>query len=419
MKLNPPKESVKDRFLRYVKIDTQSVEDAESYPSTEKQFDLLRPLVDELKALGVADAAIDKYGYVTATVPSNLPPEESRGVATIGFIAHVDTSPAISGKDVKPVVHENYQGGDIVLPGDAEQVIRVSDYPNLESRYKGMDIVTSDGTTLLGADDKSGVAEIMTAVDVLMQNPGIKHGPIKIGFTPDEEVGNGTKYFDVKKFGADFAYTVDGGEIGEMEYETFNATRAYVTAHGISVHPGDAKDVMINAIRVLFEFDRLLPEQMRPEHTEGREGFFHLWKIYAGNVDEIQGVYALRDHNAEKLEAKKRMIQDAAEFLNKKYGSGTLDIRFEEQYRNMREVIEPMYHIVETAQNAMRELGIEPITHPIRGGTDGAKLSFRGLPTPNLFNGGHNYHGPYEYLPVESLQKASDVIVRIIEKYAE
>lgn len=404
-----------DRFLRYAKINTQSDEEVTDHtPSTENQWELGKLLEKELKDLGLEDVRLTEKCFAYATLPGN----GAEKTPVIGFIAHMDTSYDFSADGVNPQIIENYDGGDIPLKGKAEIVLSPDDFPKLK-QYKGQTIITTDGTTLLGADDKAGVAAIMDALEYLTTHPEVKHGTIKVAFTPDEETSYGIDNFDVEGFGADFAYTVDGGEIGEMEYETFNAVRAYVTVHGKSVHPGDAKNVMINAIRVLFEFDHMLPEQMRPEHTEGREGFFHLWKMYAGNVEEIQGVYALRDHNAEKLEAKKKMMQDAADFLDKKYGRGTVEIRYQEQYRNMSEVIEQVYHTVETAQNAMHDLGIEPITHPIRGGTDGARLSFRGLPTPNLFNGGHNFHGPYEYLPLESLQKASAVIVRIIEKYAE
>jgi tripeptide aminopeptidase len=406
---------IMERFLRYAKINTRSDEEVtDRTPSTENQWELGKLLEKELNELGLQDVRLTEKCFVYATLPAN----GAEKAPAIGFLAHMDTSPEFNAEGVNPQIIENYDGGDIPLKGKKGMVLSPDEFPKLK-QYMGQTIITTDGTTLLGADDKAGVAAIMDALEYLTNHPEVKHGTIQVAFTPDEETSYGITHFDVEGFGADFAYTMDGGEIGEMEYENFNATRAYVTVHGKSVHPGDAKDVMINAMRVLFEFDSLLPEQMRPEHTEGREGFFHLWKMYAGNVEEIQGVYALRDHDAAKLDDKKKMIADAADFLNKKYGSGTVEVRIEEQYRNMRAVVEPVYHIIETAQEAMRELGIEPITNPIRGGTDGARLSFRGLPTPNLFNGGHNYHGPYEYLPVESLRKASEVIVRIIEKYAE
>jgi tripeptide aminopeptidase len=297
-------------------------------------------------------------------------------------------------------------------------VLSPDEFPDL-LKYKGQTLVTTDGTTLLGADDKAGIAAIMDALEYMANHHDFRHGTIKVAFTPDEETSYGIEHFDVEGFGADFAYTVDGGEIGEMEFENFNAARAYVTVQGKSVHPGDAKGVMVNAQRVLFEFDRMLPEMERPEYTAGREGFYHLWKTSEGSVEEVEGVYLLRDHDPVKFENQKQMVQDTARFLNKKYGDGTVEIRTLDQYRNMREVIEPVMHVVETAQQAMRELGIEPITHPIRGGTDGARLSYKGLPTPNLFNGGHNFHGPYEYLPVPSMEKASKVILKIIELYAE
>ena len=405
---------IMDRFLRYAKINTRSDEEVtDRTPSTETQWELGRMLEKELKELGLMDVHLTDKCFVYATLPAN----GAERTPVIGFLAHMDTSPDFSADGVNPQIIKNYDGGEIPLKGKKGMVLSPDEFPVLRL-YKGQTLITTDGTTLLGADDKAGVAAIMDALEYLTSHLEVKHGIIKIAFTPDEENSYGIEHFDVEGFGADFAYTVDGGQIGEMEYETFNAARAYVTVHGKSVHPGDAKDVMVNAMRVFFEFDRMLPEDTRPEHTEGREGFFHLWKMYEGSVEEAQGVYLLRDHNMEKFEAKKKMVQDCADFLNRKYREGTVEVRIKDQYRNMREVIEPAYHIVETAQQAMRALDIEPITHPIRGGTDGARLSFRGLPTPNLFNGGHNFHGPYEFLPLESLQKASQVIVRIIEKYS-
>ncbi len=418
MKFNPPKKSVKDRFLRYVKIDTQSQEDVEDYPSTKKQFDLLRPLVDELKDLGVADAAVDKYGYVTATIPSNLSAEKSKCVAVIGFIAHVDTSPAISGKDVKPVVHENYQGGDIVLPGDPEQVIRTSDYPNLEKRYKGMDIITSDGTTLLGADDKSGVAEIMTAVDVLMQNPDIKHGPIRIGFTPDEEVGSGTKYFDVKKFGAAYAYTMDGGPIGEIELETFNAFAATIKITGIGVHPGYAKDKLVNAIRVFADIVTRLPKDMAPETTEDRQGYIHPYD-FNGQAEEVTVKMLLRDFDMDGIDAKKDIITNVVEEVRGLYPKAKIGLEFKEQYLNMRYPIEKEPRVLEYAEEAIRRAGVEPHYTVIRGGTDGAKLTYEGLLTPNLFAGGEAFHSKIEWVPVQVMEKSVETIVNLAVVWAE
>ncbi len=418
MKFKPPKESVKGRFLRYVKIDTQSKEDVENYPSTEKQFDLLRPLVEELKELGVADAAIDQYGYVTATIPSNLSPEESKGVATIGFIAHVDTSPAVSGKNVKPIVHENYQGGDIVLPGDPEQVIRTNEYPNLEKRYMGMDIITGDGTTLLGSDDKSGVAEIMTAVDVLAQNPDIKHGPIKIGFTPDEEVGNGTKYFDVKKFGADFAYTMDGGPLGEIEFETFNAFAATVKIKGVGVHPGYAKDKLVNAIRVFADIIARLPKNMAPETTEGREGYIHPYD-FDGQAEEVTIKMLIRDFDMDGVEEKKVIIANAVDEVRALYPKAKIELEFKEQYLNMRYPIEKEPRVLEYAEEAIRRTGVDPHFTLIRGGTDGARLTYEDLLTPNLFAGGEAFHSKIEWVPVQVMEKSVETIVNLAVVWAE
>lgn len=404
-----------DRFLRYAKINTRSDEEiADHTPSTENQWDLARLLEKELKELGLRNVRLTDKCFIYATLPAN----NGKDAPSIGFLAHIDTSPDFNADGVHPQIIDNYNGGDIPLKGKEGMFLSPQEFPHLLS-YKGQTLITTDGTTLLGADDKAGIAAIMDALAYMVDHPEFKHGTIQVAFTPDEETSYGIEHFDVEGFAADFAYTVDGGEIGEMEYETFNAARAFITVHGKSVHPGEAKDVMVNAMRVFFDFDRMLPEEARPEHTEGREGFFHLLKMYEGNVEEAQGVYLLRDYNGLKLKGKEEMVLDCADFLNKKFGEGTVDVRFEDQYRNMREVIEPVFHIVENAQRAMRELGIKPITHPIRGGTDGARLSFRGLPTPNLFNGGHNSHGPYEYLPLESLQKASQVILKIIELYAK
>lgn len=418
MQFNPPKESVKDRFLRYVKIDTQSEEDVEKYPSTDKQFDLLRPLVDELKDLGLTDAEIDKYGYVTATIPSNLPAEKSEGVATVGFIAHVDTSPAVSGENVKPVVHENYQGGDIVLPGDPEQVIRVSEYPNLEKRYKGMDIITGDGTTLLGSDDKSGVAEIMTAVDVFAQNPDIKHGPIKIGFTPDEEVGNGTKYFDVKKFGADFAYTMDGGPLGEIEFETFNAFAATIKIVGVGVHPGYAKDKLVNAIRVFADIVTRLPKDMAPETTESREGYIHPYD-FDGQAEEVTIKMLIRDFDMGGVEEKKVIITNVVDEVRGLYPKAKIELEFKEQYLNMRYPIEKEPRVLEYAEEAIRRVGVDPHFTLIRGGTDGARLTYEGLLTPNLFAGGEAFHSKIEWVPAQVMEKSVETIVSLAVVWAE
>lgn len=408
-------EKILDRFLRYAKINTRSDEDVtDRTPTTENQWDLARLLRDELESLGLEDIKLDEKCFLTAKLPANTKTE----IPVIGFLAHMDTSPDFPADGVNPQIIESYDGSDIRLKGKEGMVLSPDEFPDL-LKYKGQKMVTTDGTTLLGADDKAGIAAIMDALEYMVNHPEFMHGTIKVAFTPDEETSYGIEHFDVDTFGADFAYTVDGGELGEMEYENFNAARAYVTIHGKSVHPGDAKGVMVNAQRVFFEFDRMLPEMDRPEYTEGREGFYHLWKMSEGSVEEVEGVYLLRDHDPDEFNRKKNIIEDIAFFLNNKYGEGTVKIRILDQYRNMREEIEPVMHVVETAQQAMRELGIQPITRPIRGGTDGARLSYRGLPTPNLFNGGHNFHGPYEFLAVSSMEKASKVILKIIELYAK
>lgn len=402
-----------ERFLRYVKINTRSDEEVtDRTPSTDVQWDLARLLEGELRELGLQDIELNEQCFLTATLPANTDKE----LPVIAFLAHMDTSPDFNGENVKPQIIEKYDGGEIPLNGKEGMVLSPKLFPDLLN-YKGKTLVTTDGTSLLGADDKAGIAAIMDALAYLANHPEFEHGTVKVAFTPDEETSYGIDHFDVKKFGADLAYTVDGGREGEMEYENFNAARAFITAHGKSVHPGDAKNVMVNAMLIFFEFNSLLPIEQRPEHTEGREGFYHLWKMTEGSVEEVEGVYLLRDHDADKFEQKINMVEDAVEFMNKKYGEGTVTLKLNRQYRNMREVLEPVFHVVEIAQQAMRELGITPISNPIRGGTDGARLSYKGLPTPNLFNGGHNFHGPYEYLVVETLENASKVILKIIELY--
>jgi tripeptide aminopeptidase len=418
MKLNPSKESVLDRFLRYVKIDTQSQEDSEGYPSTAKQLDLLRTLAGELKDLGVVDATIDAHGYVTGTVPATLPAEQAAKVPVVGFIAHVDTSPAITGAGVKPVIHKNYRGGDIVLPGDPSQVISPKEYPNLEKRYIGMDIVTSDGTTLLGADDKAGVAEIMTAVDLFMRNPGIRRGAIKIGFTPDEEIGAGTKYFDVKAFGADFAYTLDGGPLGEIEFETFNAFLATVKIQGIGVHPGYAKDKLVNAIRVLADIVTRLPKEMAPETTEAREGYIHPYD-FQGQAEAVTVKLLLRDFDMEGIEKEKTILTNVVEEVRALYPKARIDLEFKEQYLNMRYPLEKEPRVLKYAEEAIRRTGIEPHYTLIRGGTDGAKLTYSGLLTPNLFAGGEAFHSKIEWVPVQVMEKAIETIVNLAVVWAE
>jgi tripeptide aminopeptidase len=418
MKHNPPRESVLDRFLRYVKIDTQSQEDSESYPSTAKQLDLLRLLAEELKSLGVADAAIDGYGYVTGTLPATLPPDQAAKVPVVAFIAHADTSPAVSGAGVTPVIHKNYRGGHIALPGDPAQVIQTKEYPNLENRYIGMDIVTSDGTTLLGADDKAGIAEIMTAVDILARSPEIKRGAVKIGFTPDEEVGAGTKYFDVAKFGANFAYTLDGGPIGEIEFETFNAFLAVVKIQGVAVHPGYAKDKLVNAIRVLADIVTRLPRNMAPETTEARQGYIHPYD-FSGQAEAVTLKMLLRDFDMEGIEKEKEIIARVVEEVRKLYPKAKIELEFKEQYLNMRYPLEKDPRVLEYAEEAIRRSGIEPHYTLIRGGTDGAKLTFAGLLTPNLFAGGEAFHSRIEWVPVQVMEKAVETVINLAVVWAE
>ncbi len=406
---------VLERLFRYVQIDTQSEEDiSDRTPTTEKQWDLARLLEKEMLDLGLEDVSLNNKCFVTGTLPANTKKE----IPVIGFLAHIDTSPDFSGKDVKPQIIENYDGKDIPLKGEKGMCLSPQEFPDL-LKCKGKTLITSDGTTLLGADDKAGIAEIMTAIAYLIQHPEIEHGRIRIAFTPDEEVGLGIRQFDVKNFKADYAYTLDGGDLGELEYESFNAARAVVNVQGKSVHPGDAKDVMINAINVLYEFNSMLPTQQRPEHTEGREGYFHLMKLTADNIDKARAVYLVRDHDTQKFKYRKELMQHSADFINKKYGAGTVKVELEEQYRNMREVLDRVPHVVETAKQAMLELDIEPISKPIRGGTDGSQLCFMGLPTPNIFAGGFNAHGPYEFACVEFMEKAVEVILKIIDLYTK
>ena len=405
-------EKILDRFLRYVSIDTQSDENSESQPSAAKELDLLRLLRDELAALGV-DVNLDEYGYVMASIPSNL----GKDAPAVGFIAHVDTAPDASGKDVRPQIIPEYDGGPIDLKGVPGLQLRPEEFPEMR-RYVGKTLITTDGTTLLGADDKAGVAEIMHAVEYIVTHPEFKHGDIKIGFTPDEEIGRGVVKFDVAKFGAQYAYTMDGGEVGELEYENFNAASAKVRIQGRNVHPGSAKDKMKNAILIGQELNALLPAAQRPEHTEDYEGFFHLIS-FKGTVEEAEFAYIIRDHDRAKFEQKKQAIVRCADFINARYGEGTATVEVKDQYYNMREQVEPHYHIIEKAMKAIEMAGIEPVVKPIRGGTDGANLSFKGLPCPNLFAGGLNFHGKMEFVPLESMEKASEVILNIISLYAE
>ncbi len=402
-------EHLLDKFLRYVAVETTSDENSETQPSSAKELDLLRLLRDELKQLGI-QAEMDEYGYVMGTIPSNVDKE----VPAIGFIAHVDTSPDASGKDIKPQIIPNYDGGDIVLNREKNIVLRVSEFPEM-AQYKGQTMITTDGTTLLGADDKAGVAEIMWAAQYMMEHPEFKHGEIKIGFTPDEEIGRGVVKFDVKKFGARYAYTMDGGEIGELEYENFNAAAAKIHIQGSNIHPGYGKDKMVNSMLIAMELDAMLPVEQRPRYTQGYEGFFHLISIN-GTVEETTMAYIIRDHDRAKFEEKKALMSAVAEFLNKKYGE-VVSLELKHQYYNMRQEVEPHFFIVEKAIQAMEMAGVKPKVQPIRGGTDGANLSFMGLPCPNIFAGGHNFHGKLEYVPLESMEKAGEVILNIVKLF--
>ena len=405
-------EKLIDKFLRYVSVDTRSCETSQSQPSVEKELNLLAMLRDELISMGV-EATLDEYGYVMATIPSNIDKE----IPAVGFIAHVDTAPDAPGDNIKPQIVENYDGTDIPLKGVEGLSLKVEEFPELLG-YKGQTIITTDGTTLLGADDKAGIAEIMCAVEYIVNHPEFKHGEIKIGFTPDEEIGRGVVKFDVEKFGARYAYTMDGGAIGELEYENFNAAAATITIQGRNIHPGYAKGKMLNAIHIGMELNALLPANERPEYTDGYDGFFHLTN-FNGTVESATFSYIIRDHSMELYERRKAQISKCVEFINSKYGCEVANVEIKHQYYNMRKEVEPHYHIVEKAMKAMEMEGITPKVQPIRGGTDGANLSFMGLPCPNIFAGGHNFHGKMEYVPVESMEKASKVILNIISLYAE
>ena len=405
-------EKLLNRFLRYVSVDTQSNEESETQPSAAKEWNLLKMLEAELKDLGV-EVTLDEYGYVMASIPSNLDKE----VPAVGFIAHVDTAPDASGANVKPQIIENYDGKAIDLKGVPGLQLKPEEFPEM-LHFVGQTLITTDGTTLLGADDKAGVAEIMTAVQYLVEHPEVKHGKICIGFTPDEEIGRGVVKFDVPRFGADYAYTMDGGEIGELEFENFNAASAKIHIQGCNVHPGSAKGKMKNAILIGQELGSLLPVEQRPEYTEGYEGFFHLIS-FKGTVEEADFAYIIRDHDRAKFEAKKVLIQQVTDFINTKYGEGTATLVLKDQYYNMREQVEPHYFIIEKAIKAMEMAGVKPKIQPIRGGTDGANLSFKGLPCPNIFAGGLNFHGKMEFVPLESMEKASQVILNIISLFAD
>lgn len=402
-----------DRFTSYVTIDTESDPNSDTTPSTAKQWDLANKLVEELKAIGLEEVTIDDNAYIMATLPSNVDFE----VPTIGFVAHFDTTPDFTGANVKPQVIENYDGKDIVLNKE-QNIVLSPDYFDDLLQYKGQTIITTDGTTLLGADDKAGITEIVTAMEYLVNHPEIKHGKIRVGFTPDEEIGRGAHKFDVKKFGAEWAYTMDGSQIGELEYENFNAAGVKVTISGKSVHPGYAKGKMINSILIANKFLKKLPKHEVPEKTQDYEGFFHVSNI-SGNIENTEIGLIIRDHSRKKFEKRKKLIEKIVAKINKKYtakfGGDIITAEISDQYFNMKEKVEPVYHIVEIAEKAMNELGITPIIKPIRGGTDGSQLSFMGLPCPNIFAGGHNFHGKYEYVPVESMIKATEVIVKIAE----
>ncbi len=398
-----------NRFISYVTVDTESDPESDTTPSSEKQWNLANALADELKQIGMQDVSIDDNAYIMATLASNVDHE----VPVIGFISHFDTSPDFTATNVNPQIIKNYDGGDIILNQEKNIVLSPNDFDDL-LLYKGQTLITTDGTTLLGADDKAGIAEIVSAMEYLIGHPEIKHGEIKVGFTPDEEIGRGAHKFDVKKFGADWAYTIDGSQVGELEYENFNAAGAVVTVQGKIVHPGYAKGKMVNSMYIATEYLNSLPRMETPEHTEGREGFFHLHTI-KGGVDSTQLQYIIRDHDNGHFEARKEVMLKLARELNSQYGREVVSVEIKNQYFNMREKIEPVMHIVDIAEEAMKMANIEPLIKPIRGGTDGSQLSFMGLPCPNIFAGGHNFHGRFEYVPVESMQKAIEVIVNIAQ----
>lgn len=402
-----------ERFLKYVSFDTQSSEETEVTPSTPGQMVFAKYLKEELESLGLEDITLDEHGYLFATLPANI----DKPVPTIGFIAHMDTSPDMSGKDVSPRIVQNYDGSDIVLCAEENVVLSPSQFPELLD-HKGEDLIVTNGKTLLGADDKAGIAEIVSAIVYLKEHPEIKHGKIRIGFNPDEEIGLGAHKFDVEKFGCDWAYTMDGGEVGELEFENFNAASAKITFKGRNVHPGYAKNKMINSIRVANRFCAMLPAHETPEHTEGYEGFYHLIS-FNGDVEQTTVAYIIRDHDRARFESRKKKIERFVSEINAEYGEGTATLELRDQYYNMREKIEPLMHIIDTAFAAMEAVGVKPNVKPIRGGTDGAQLSFKGLPCPNIFAGGLNFHGRYEFAPIQNMEKAMNVIVKITELVAK
>lgn len=404
---------VLNHFFKYISFDTQSKDEMEAVPSTEKQRVLAQELAAELRAMKAEDVVVDEHSYVYATIPATV----EKSIPVLGFVSHMDTSPAYSGAGVKPQIVKNYDGSDILMNQETGLTMKVSDFPDL-LKYKGQDIITTDGTTLLGADDKAGVAEIMTMAEYLLTHPEIPHGTIRIGFTPDEEVGRGADFFDVKGFGAEVAYTVDGGGLGELEYENFNAASAKVQINGSSIHPGSSKGKMKNALLIAMEFHNMLPVFENPMYTEGYEGFFHLDSM-GGTVEHAHMDYIIRDHSKVKFEEKKALIQRVEEYLNGRYGAGTVELLLKDSYFNMKEKIEPHMYLIDIAKSAMEELGIEPQVTPIRGGTDGARLSYMGLPCPNLCTGGYNFHGKFEFIPVQSMEKVVELLLKIIEKFAE
>jgi len=401
--------NITERFLKYVSFTTTSDENTNMTPSTPGQMIFAKYLVDELKSIGLTEVDVDKNGYIMATLPANIQKE----VPTIGFIAHMDTSPDMSGKNPKPRVVANYDGSDIVLNEEKAIVLETAKYPEI-LMYIGQDIVVTDGNTLLGADDKAGLAEIVSAMEYLVAHPEIKHGKIRVGFTPDEEIGQGADHFDVEKFGAEWAYTMDGGEIGELEFENFNAASAKVTFKGVNVHPGYARHKMLNSMRVAHQFASMIPRHETPEHTEGYEGFFHLTNM-EGMVEKSSLSYIIRDHDRDRFERRKKEFAHLVNKINAEFGDGTATLELRDQYYNMREKIEPVMHIIDLAFNAMNDVGVTPKVKPIRGGTDGSRLSYMGLPCPNIFAGGHNFHGRFEFVPVQSMEKAMQVIVKIAE----
>lgn len=405
--------NITDRFLKYVSFTTTSDENTKMTPSTPGQMVFATYLAEELKSLGLQQVELDKNGYIMATLPSNT----DKDIPTIGFISHMDTSPDMSGRNVKTRIVSNFDGNDILLNEEQLIVFETEKYPEI-LQYKGQDIIVTDGTTLLGADDKAGIAEIVTAMEYLIEHPEIKHGKIRVGFTPDEEIGQGADHFEVSKFAADWAYTMDGGEIGELEFENFNAASAKITFHGVNVHPGYAKHKMLNSMRIAHQFATMLPRHETPEHTEGYEGFFHLTNM-EGTVEKSMLSYIIRDHDRDRFERRKKEVQHLVNKINAEFGEKTATLELKDQYYNMREKIEPVMHIIDLAYDAMKEVGVTPKVKPIRGGTDGSRLSYMGLPCPNIFAGGHNFHGRFEYVPVQSLEKAMMVIVKIAELLAK